>query len=103
MNNINQYYKIKSLFTIELVCIAALLLCSCEKEVDPIPAPDPNNVIAILEKDPQLSSFLAVLDSAGFRPAFKVGGPYTLFAPNNAAVQAYFTSKGYPGGITQLW
>jgi len=43
------------------------------------------DIVDVAASDPQLSTFLAAVRQAGLQDALKGAGPYTIFAPTNAA------------------
>jgi transforming growth factor-beta-induced protein len=50
-------------------------------------------VLEILASDPELSTAYAAIQAAGLTDALGGAGPFTLFVPNNAAFEAYFTDN----------
>ncbi|RLT46446.1 MAG: fasciclin domain-containing protein [Chloroflexi bacterium] len=57
--------------------------------VEPPPAPgNPTaNILSLLTSDPQFSTLVQAIQSAGLAETLRSGGPFTLFAPTNAAFE----------------
>ena len=68
-----------------LLAPAALLLAACASMG---PAPAPVSVTDTIARDPQLSTLSGLVQRAGLADTLKAGGPYTVFAPTNAAFAA---------------
>ncbi len=47
-----------------------------------------NSITDLLESEPSFSLFMAALDSAGLAETLREPGPYTIFAPTDAAFEA---------------
>ncbi len=60
----------------------APLLSAC---MAPSSAPAPDNLMGRLAADPDLSTFTAMVQAAGLQGRLAGTGPYTVFAPTNAA------------------
>jgi uncharacterized surface protein with fasciclin (FAS1) repeats len=65
---------------------------SCTSDEQP-PAVD-NSIAGIASRSNDLSTLVAALNRAGLTETLKSGGPYTVFAPTNAAFQTLLTSLG---------
>lgn len=52
------------------------------------PAGAPASVADTISRDPQLSTLHGLVTKAGLSDTLKAAGPYTVFAPTNAAFQA---------------
>lgn len=63
---------------------AAALLAACATQ----PAGAPASVAETIARDPQLSTLNGLVAKAGLADTLKAAGPYTVFAPTNAAFQA---------------
>lgn len=63
---------------------AAVLLAACATQ----PAGTPASVADTIARDPQLSTLNGLVAKAGLGDTLKAAGPYTVFAPTNAAFQA---------------
>jgi uncharacterized surface protein with fasciclin (FAS1) repeats len=70
-----------------LAATAAPLLAACGGDSDP-------DLIEALEIDSDLSTLLAAIRAAGLESTLRGGGPFTLFAPGNAAFGALLTELG---------
>ena len=57
--------------------------------VEPPPAPGnpTENILSLLTSDPQFSTLVQAIQSAGLAETLRSGGPFTLFAPTNAAFE----------------
>lgn len=64
---------------------AVALLAACASMGS---APAPASVADTIARDPQLSTLNGLVQQAGLADSLKAAGPYTVFAPTNAAFQA---------------
>ena len=59
--------------------------------VTSVPPPTPGdptaNILSLLLSDPQFSTLVQAVQSAGMADTLRTGGPFTLFAPTNAAFE----------------
>lgn len=62
----------------------AALLAACATQ----PAGSPTTIAETIARDPQLSTLNGLVAKAGLTETLKAAGPYTLFAPTNAAFQS---------------
>ncbi|AMO21643.1 hypothetical protein GCM10027034_02590 [Ramlibacter solisilvae] len=62
---------------------AAALLAACATST-----PQPASVADALARDPELSTVNELVNRAGLSETLRTGGPYTFFAPTNAAFKA---------------
>lgn len=98
-----------------VAALAALPGCdreaSRETEANPatVPAPAPaatETVLAVAARDPDLTTLVAALQTAGLAETLNSGGPFTLFAPNNAAFEKIPAARrdalARPEGRTEL-
>lgn len=77
-----------------LLCAVALLLVQCDKSD---PAPQLSNLDATLAKNSDLSVFNAAIKQAKLETFTKGPGPFTIFAPTDAALAAVgVTSASLP-------
>lgn len=77
------------------VLLLTLVLYSCKVEPDRWDPRSENQVITeYVETNEQYSEFYGLLDSTGTSSLLAVRGPFTLFLPNNDAMNAYYTEKG---------
>lgn len=66
------------------------LFTSCDEDT-----PDPQNIVEVASADAQFSSLVAALDRAGLVSTLEGTGPYTVFAPTNAAFDAFLSANGF--------
>jgi uncharacterized surface protein with fasciclin (FAS1) repeats len=78
----------KLLAPLSIVLVAVMAFTSCKSD-DPVVIP-PTDITAIAGKDAQFSTLVAALSKAGLVSTLQGPGPFTVFAPNNAA----FTKAG---------
>jgi len=85
MNYLNKRFNL----LITLMMISAItLLPSCNKDDDDVVTPTSQNTKTIMEladETLELSTLKAAIDAAGLRETLNGDGPFTVFAPNNAA------------------
>ncbi len=67
--------------------------CSNDDD-DSTPAVD-NTITGIASRTSDLSSLVAALNKAGLASTLRGSGPYTVFAPTNAAFASFLTANGY--------
>jgi uncharacterized surface protein with fasciclin (FAS1) repeats len=72
----------KRRFLVLLPAVALLAACATQ------PASPPASVAEAIARDPQLSTLDGLVARAGLAATLKAPGPYTVFAPTNAAFQA---------------
>jgi len=86
----------KKIFFILSVCIAALVMSSCEKNVTDIVIYNDKQIDELMaeQQSPKLTEFLAILDISGMRSTVHSYGNYALFAPTDEAVDAYLQQIG---------
>lgn len=89
--------RICSRFKIEilLMLLTWLLINSCNVEPQ-VWDKKSNQLVAseYIESHPEFSEFGKLIELTGLKPLMSVRGPYTLFLPNNDAMQAYYKEKG---------
>lgn len=56
-------------------------------EPPPAPGNPTANIFSLLTSDPQFSTLVQAIQSAGLADTLRSGGPFTLFAPTNAAFE----------------
>ncbi len=66
------------------------LFTSCDEDT-----PDPQNIVEVASADAQFSSLVAALDRAGLVSTLEGTDPYTVFAPTNAAFDAFLSANGF--------
>lgn len=89
----------KTNFKIILVALVAFVsfsTVSCSDDDDnTTPAVD-NTITGIASRTANLSSLTAALNRAGLASTLRGAGPFTVFAPTNAAFSSFLTANGYP-------
>jgi uncharacterized surface protein with fasciclin (FAS1) repeats len=81
--------NLRKLFApLSIVLFAVMALTSCKKD-DPVVTP-PKDIVGVALADNQFSTFTGALTKAGLVTTLQGAGPFTVFAPNNAA----FTKAG---------
>jgi uncharacterized surface protein with fasciclin (FAS1) repeats len=78
----------KLLSPLSIILLSVIVFTSCKKD-DPVVTP-PKDVTDVAIGDTQFSTLVAALTKAGLLTTLKGTGPFTVFAPNNAA----FTKAG---------
>ena len=74
---------------------AAMALSACGGSDSPAAPPTPtNDVVQIVQADPQFSILVEAVVAADLAGALKGAGPFTVFAPTNAAFAAALTELG---------
>ena len=68
------------------------LSVSCQKDVDPIQ--EDRNIMQILAVNENFSSFQEMIFRANLGDELSADGPFTVFAPTNAAFNNYLTERG---------
>lgn len=78
-----------------IVTTAAFALAACGGSDDPTPAPSPTkDVVQIAQGDPVFSILVEAVIAADLATTLKGTGPFTVFAPTNAAFAAALTELG---------
>jgi uncharacterized surface protein with fasciclin (FAS1) repeats len=75
-----------------LTLAAALAACGSSSD-DPAPAADPN-LVALAQSNPNLSILVEAVVAANLQGTLSGTGPFTVFAPTNAAFAALLTELG---------
>jgi transforming growth factor-beta-induced protein len=90
----------KSIYRLMFVASMALLMgvSSCSKDDESNDMMQTNNIVDVASADPNFSILVAALDKAGLAGTLQGDGPFTVFAPTNAA----FTSLLADLGISSL-
>jgi uncharacterized surface protein with fasciclin (FAS1) repeats len=81
--------NLKKLFSYSAFLMAFVVLFSSCKDDEPVAAA-PKNIVGVALADAQFSTLTAALTKAGLVSTLEGAGPFTVFAPNNAA----FTKAG---------
>jgi transforming growth factor-beta-induced protein len=81
--------KLEKLFSpiIALLLVGSFTFASCENKDDDTPAPmeEPKSIVEIAAADANFSTLVAALTKANLVNALEGAGPFTVFAPTNAA------------------
>ena len=71
-----------------LMAIALITFAGCNDD-DDNPTPEPTqDIVELAQATPDLSTLVAAIDAAGLTSTLKGPGPFTVFAPTNAAFDA---------------
>ena len=81
------------LFLFGLLALTTFLFTSCEDEVVVDPTPEPMNIVETAVATADLSTLVEALTQAGLVSTLESDGPFTVFAPTNAAFQALLDSE----------
>ena len=73
---------------------SAALISACGGSSDPHPPTPPPDIVALAQATPDLSILVEAVVAAGLVDTLKAAGPYTVFAPTNAAFAAALTELG---------
>lgn len=83
----------KALVIATLSAAALISACGGSSTSEQVPAPTPD-IVALAQATPDLSILVEAVVSAGLVNTLKAAGPYTVFAPTNAAFAALLTELG---------
>ena len=83
----------KALVIATLSAAALISACGGSSTSEHVPAPTPD-IVALAQATPDLSILVEAVVSAGLVNTLKAAGPYTVFAPTNAAFAALLTELG---------
>jgi uncharacterized surface protein with fasciclin (FAS1) repeats len=81
------------LFLLGLLACTTFLFTSCEDEVIVDPTPTPMNIVETAVATDDLSTLVEALTQANLVSTLESDGPFTVFAPTNAAFQALLDSE----------
>lgn len=70
--------------------------CSSDDEAGDIVEPS-NSIVDFVESNPDYSSLNAALEAANLKATLSGNANYTVFAPNNAAFNAFLSDNGFSG------
>ena len=73
----------KLLAPLSIVLLSVIVVTSCKKD-DPV-VETPKDIVGVALADPQFSTLTAALTKADLVKTLQTAGPFTVFAPNNAA------------------
>ncbi|MDO8366137.1 MAG: fasciclin domain-containing protein [Saprospiraceae bacterium] len=82
----------KLFFGMFLALSASLLFTACKDDDDPTTA---KNIVETAQATSELSSLVAALSRAGLVDALNAPGPFTVFAPTNAAFSTFLSANGF--------
>ncbi len=88
MKNFKEQFNKLTKVMLSLMMIAVLLFVSSCKddEEEPVPAPD-KNIVQLAQDVPVLSTLVTAINTAGLASTLSGPGPFTVFAPTNAAFE----------------
>jgi len=81
---------------VSLLLLVILLLTKCKKTYDDYyarPAGLEPPIYQVLSAKGNFKSFLALIDKAGYKSTLSAAGYWTMFAPNDAAFDAYYKER----------
>lgn len=81
----------KLFFGMFLALSASLIFTACGEDKDD----SPKNIVATAQANSDLSSLVAALSRAGLVDALNADGPFTVFAPTNAAFSTFLSANGF--------
>ncbi len=85
MKNLKTHFKSMLLV---FMALALITFAGCkDDDDDPTPTPD-KDIVELAQATPDLSTLVAAIDAAGLTSTLKGPGPFTVFAPTNAAFEA---------------
>ena len=85
MKNFIQMNYLKKITMAVLFMAIPLLTVSCSDDDDPVK--EEKNIVEIAQQTPELSTLVSALNAANLTGALSGDGPFTVFAPSNAAFQ----------------
>ena len=79
------------------MAVGGLLLFSCEREIEKFTRPEwlEGKLFTQLEQVPEVDSFANCLRITGYDTLINASGSYTIFAPDNSAMNDYLGETGY--------
>jgi uncharacterized surface protein with fasciclin (FAS1) repeats len=86
--------KTMKLRNLALAAVLFLGLTSCDDDESTVVVPD-NSITGIASRTPDLSILVSALNRAGLVNTLQAGGPYTVFAPTNAAFTTFLNANGF--------
>lgn len=85
--------NIKFISKLSLIAFALFASVSCSDDDDPVKQPE--TIAEIAAATPGFETFVAALDRAGLVETLDSPSAYTVFAPTNAAFQAFLTANNF--------
>jgi len=83
--------------TLAIVATVSFTSCSKDEETETPMTPDSKNIVQVAKSDNQFSTLVAAIEKAGLASTLESTGPFTVFAPTNAAFDALFSQLGVSG------
>lgn len=80
-----------------LTVVAVMTSCSDNDEATPVVPVASKTIVDVAVADPQFSILVSALQKADLVNTLKSSGPFTVFAPNNAAFSTLFSQLGVTG------
>lgn len=77
------------------VALGSAVMISCKKDDNGDPDPVPGNIVEVASANPDFSILVAAVQRAGLASVLSGTGPFTVFAPTNAAFEALLTELGF--------
>lgn len=94
MNTNTRRQLLKTSLSFSAVAATAGMLAACGGSDDPVPTPAPQNIVQLAQATPDLSILVEAVVAADLATALSGAGPFTVFAPTNAAFAALLTELG---------
>ncbi len=90
-----KFLKLKSIFILTILA-TAFVACS-DDDNDPVnpPMEEGDNIVDLAVATADLSNLVAALQEANLVSTLEGDGPFTVFAPTNAAFEAFLTDNGF--------
>lgn len=83
-------------FSLMLVLLTSLLITACDDDDDDDSDPvTSNDIVAVAQNNNELSTLVDALSQAGLVSTLQGDGPFTVFAPNNAAFDSLLAQNGW--------
>lgn len=86
---------ISNLKKIFLLFIATTAIISCDNDDAVSPQPVDNSIAGIASRDAQFTVLVSALSRAGLVGTLQGTGPFTVFAPTNAAFEEFLDDNGF--------
>ncbi|WP_166965620.1 fasciclin domain-containing protein [Yeosuana marina] len=78
-----------------ILALIAFVAFSCNKDDDPKPIDYPETITELAVATPDLSNLVAALQKADLATTLNGAGPFTVFAPTNAAFTTFLADNGF--------